>query len=70
MTETPSLTEEILTGKVVFKKNFWRSMVLWVQIKRTHYPNKFDKDLKWEAKSWRKANEIDIDELIKNKNIK
>ena len=63
MTETPSLTEETLTGKFCFSKNFWGSMVLYVQEKTTYYPNIFDESLKSENLSWRKANELDITEL-------
>lgn len=60
MIEPPSLTVEELTGKYRFKKNFWGSMVLWVQERLTHYPNQFDEDLKNETTYWRKADEFDI----------
>jgi hypothetical protein len=63
MTETPSLTEQKLTGKFRFKKNFLGSMVLYVQEKTTYYPSIFDESFKRESLSWRKANEFDITEL-------
>jgi hypothetical protein len=65
MIDPPSLTIKELTGKYRFKKNFWGSMVLWVQEKVTHYPNQFDKDLKRSYTYWRKAEEFDIPETIK-----
>jgi len=65
MTETPSLTETTLTNSVKFKKNFWGSMVLWVEEKTTFYPNIFDESFKRESLSWRKANEFDIQDNYK-----
>ena len=63
MTETPSLTEVKLTGKFRFKKNFWGSMVLWVEEKTTYWPNFFDDTLKRVYKKYRKADEFDVAEL-------
>lgn len=65
MDETPSLTETILTGKYRFKKAFWTgSMVLWVQEQIIFYPNLFDTDLKSEHIVWRKADELDVPQII------
>lgn len=67
MTPDLPLTKRKLTGKYKFKESFWTgSMVLWVQEQTTHYPNKFDQDLKNRYKEWRKATRYDIKKLKKH----
>lgn len=46
--------ERELTGKFVHKKNFWGSLVLFVEIRQVNVLEFFE---------WRKATEIDVKEL-------
>lgn len=49
-----------LTGRVSYKKNFWGSLILWVEIRDSTY--KIIKVVKW-----RKATEEDLSYLAHDK---